>query len=134
MTGVQLSLFGDLMEQEDREAADLGMKMPDIENFSRDAILEMEKEMLGVYVSGHPLDAYADRLRAVSTVNTETLNGGGQGLNDGDQVVMGAMIRSRRLLCSFYQHTICRMSSSAYCAQSIICYRRSFVHNKSFVI
>ncbi len=93
----QLSLFGDLLEQEDRKAADLGLKMPDIENFSRDAILAMEKEMLGVYVSGHPLDEYAERLRDVSTVNTETLTGGaGQGLKDGDQVVMGAMIRSRR--------------------------------------
>lgn len=94
----QMSMFDDLMGG-DGQPADLGLRMPDIPDFSRDAILAMEKELLGVYVSGHPLDEYADKMRSVSTVDTERLAGAGSpdsGLRDGGRAVMAGMIRSRR--------------------------------------
>lgn len=37
-------------------------------------LLDMEKEMLGLYVSGHPLDEYAQNIKENSTVNAKQLN------------------------------------------------------------
>ncbi|MDO4283100.1 MAG: DNA polymerase III subunit alpha [Clostridia bacterium] len=37
-------------------------------------LLDMEKEMLGLYVSGHPLDEYAEYIKKNSTVTSQELN------------------------------------------------------------
>lgn len=94
----QLSLFSDF---EELGGIDMGssmtFKMPEVKNFSKKTMLEMEKEMLGVYVSGHPLDDYRDRLSEISSIDTEKmLHPEEHGINDGDRVVLGAMIRSLR--------------------------------------
>ena len=36
--------------------------MPDLPPFDKNQLLQMEKETTGVYISGHPLDAYAEKL------------------------------------------------------------------------
>lgn len=41
---------------------------------SKKELLDMEKEMLGLYVSGHPLDEYADFIKKESTVTSRELN------------------------------------------------------------
>ena len=51
----QMSLF-DLVSEEDKQS--LEMKIPDISEFEKENLLEREKEVLGVYVTGHPLDEY----------------------------------------------------------------------------
>lgn len=51
----QMSLF-DLVSEEDKKS--LEMKVPDIQEFDKEDLLEREKEVLGVYVTGHPLDEY----------------------------------------------------------------------------
>ena len=35
-------------------------ELPNIQNFDKAHLLAMEKEMMGVYLSGHPLDKYRD--------------------------------------------------------------------------
>ena len=44
----------DMLPTEERKSMEI--KLPDVEEFSKDEILRMEKEVLGVYISGHPLD------------------------------------------------------------------------------
>ena len=50
----QMSLF-DMFEPEDKPDEII---VPDVPEYSRDEVLVMEKEVLGVYISGHPLDEY----------------------------------------------------------------------------
>ena len=50
----QMSLF-DMFEPEDKPN---DIIVPDVQEYSRDELLMMEKEVLGVYISGHPLDEY----------------------------------------------------------------------------
>ncbi|MDD6234761.1 MAG: DNA polymerase III subunit alpha [Lachnospiraceae bacterium] len=50
----QMSLF-DMFEPEDKPN---DIIVPDVPEYSRDELLMMEKEVLGVYISGHPLDEY----------------------------------------------------------------------------
>ncbi len=48
--------------------------LPMLSPWSDSERLAKEKEMLGFYVSGHPLDKYAKEVRAFSTVNLSTIN------------------------------------------------------------
>ena len=45
-------------------------KMYEKAEFDKKDILSMEKEMLGLYISGHPLDSIREKISKVSTVNT----------------------------------------------------------------
>ena len=59
LTG-QITLF-DMEGQE--ELRDYEMTMPEVSEYSKDQLLALEKEVLGIYVSGHPLEEYEERIR-----------------------------------------------------------------------
>ena len=42
------------------EQSDFKVKYPKVEEYSKEDLLAKEKEMLGIYISGHPLDEYLD--------------------------------------------------------------------------
>ena len=46
---------------------------PDVSEFDVDMLLAMEKEMLGLYITGHPLDAYREDLSAYQTVTAQDM-------------------------------------------------------------
>ena len=52
----QLSLF-DIVDEEDK--AEYQVRMPDIGEYPREMMLAFEKEVLGIYVSGHPMEEYS---------------------------------------------------------------------------
>jgi DNA polymerase-3 subunit alpha len=52
-----------------------------------------EKEMLGFYVTGHPLDRYKREVKSYSTVNTKTI----QTRRDGEEVVIGGLVSKLKL-------------------------------------
>lgn len=60
----QFSLFeiGDKREK--------GDDLPELKELNKKTILELEKEMLGIYVSGHPLDPYKTQINRCSTMST----------------------------------------------------------------
>jgi len=57
----QMSLFGD-----SREVAEVGLGLPEVEDFTPSERLEMEKEVIGLYISGHPFDEVSEASRRVS--------------------------------------------------------------------
>ncbi len=60
----QLSLF-DLI---DPSEGDSTREEPDLEEFPSRALLAMEKEITGIYISGHPLDEYVNKLTGYDTL------------------------------------------------------------------
>jgi DNA polymerase-3 subunit alpha len=72
----QGGLFGEVME--DHPDAPL----PNVPDFTDKEKLGGEKEMLGFWVTGHPLDRYEDKISELSTHDTSTL----EGLNKGAEV------------------------------------------------
>lgn len=56
----QMSLM-DFLGEEEKE--DFEVKMPDVEDYKKEEKLAFEKQVLGVYVSGHPLEDYVDLIR-----------------------------------------------------------------------
>jgi len=53
----QLSLF-DIASEENKDEFDI--RMPDVGEYPKEMMLSFEKEVLGIYVSGHPLEEYQE--------------------------------------------------------------------------
>lgn len=67
----QVSLFQTASEI--MEEATVGVKLPDIEDFDEKSKMNMEKEMLGVYIKKHPLSEYDEVIESLHITNTEEL-------------------------------------------------------------
>lgn len=66
-TSGQISLM-DFMGEEEKKAFDVAY--PDVPEYDKDTFLRMEKDALGLYVSGHPLDSVKDVLSRETTATT----------------------------------------------------------------
>lgn len=58
------------------------VNLPDIDEYPKQAKLSLEKEVLGLYISDHPLRPYIDKLENVVNFTTEILNDDQPGLKD----------------------------------------------------
>ncbi len=94
----QMSLF-DFAAEDDK--ADFEIKMPNVAEFTKEELLNSEKEVLGVYVSGHPMDEYAGmwkkHISAVTTdfeIDEET---GEPKVADGSKQTVGGMIMGKTI-------------------------------------
>ncbi len=92
----QLSLFDFVAEDEKKN---FQVTFPDVEEFKKEELLAFEKETLGIYVSGHPMEEYEPLWRscitAVSTdfvVDEETEKAG---VEDNSRVTIGGMISGK---------------------------------------
>ena len=63
----QISLF-DIVDESEKSSYDV--RLPDVGEYSKDMILAFEKEVLGIYVSGHPLEEFEDLWRRGITNTT----------------------------------------------------------------
>ncbi len=69
----QLDLFAALAEEEE-ESKDEYI-LPKVEEYPLATLLQMEKEISGLYLSGHPLDAYRDQINRYATARIADLIG-----------------------------------------------------------
>ena len=63
-----------------------GGRLPDVAPFDKHIELEMEKEMLGVYLTDHPLNNYKEKMEQTSTLTADDiahLAAGETGLQEG---------------------------------------------------
>jgi DNA polymerase-3 subunit alpha len=67
----QVGLFGEVMEAEESHSVPL----PNIPDWTEKEKLGGEKELLGFWVTGHPLDRYMDKVAELATNDTSTLDG-----------------------------------------------------------
>ncbi len=98
----QISLFA--ISSQEMNSGDTTGRLPDVHNFEKDMLLTMEKEMLGVYITDHPLNEYADRINQLSTVTSEQLAASVEAeaadseISDGMTVTMAGMITGKKNL------------------------------------
>lgn len=95
MTG-QMSLF-DFVDDEVR--ASLEIKLPEVGEFDQSEKLSFEKEVLGVYLSGHPLEECEKRWRRGITHTSADFmpeeETGAVKVNDGERAVIGGIISEK---------------------------------------
>ncbi len=95
----QMSLFEfDGVDGENR----LKTEYPDVSEYEKEDLLGFEKEVLGIYVSGHPLDEYREKLEKNITHNTSDFvpdsETGVPRVKDEEGSVIGGMIIDKRIL------------------------------------
>ena len=92
----QMSLFDFASPEEQKE---LEVKMPDVGEYEKEEILGLEKEVLGVYISGHPLEEYVATLEkniTRTTADFEVVDGETEPkVKDQERAVIGGMITGR---------------------------------------
>ena len=94
----QMSLF-DFAAEEDKEA--FKVKIPVVAEYSKGDLLAFEKEVLGFYISGHPLEEYEEQWkRGISHVTTDFLppeEGELPKVHDGERATVGGMITAKTM-------------------------------------
>ena len=92
----QMTLF-DIAPEEDK--AEYEIKLPNVEEYDKEVLLGFEKEVLGIYISGHPLEEYMERLKkntnAVTTDFVLDEETGALKVSDGAKVRIGGMITDK---------------------------------------
>lgn len=97
----QMSLFQMDQTADVMAAAEVGAKLPNMTEFSDRKLMDFEKEMLGVYISGHPLDDYAEVIERTATASSEDFMHGDEGvgkLRDGMKVTIAGIISAKKTL------------------------------------
>lgn len=92
----QMTLF-DIVGEEDKKAFEISL--PDVPEYDKEALLAFEKEVLGVYISGHPLENYTAMMEKNITAITSDFQPddeiGAARVRDGQSVVVGGIITEK---------------------------------------
>ena len=92
----QMSLF-DVVSEEQKE--EFQIRMPDVGEYTKENLLGFEKEVLGVYVSGHPLESYEEEWRKVISATTADFQVdpevGYTKVRDGAREIIGGIIAEK---------------------------------------
>ncbi|MCL1809904.1 MAG: DNA polymerase III subunit alpha [Clostridiales bacterium] len=95
----QISLFQS--PDDEFEYGSIRAELPEVANFTLEKLVAMEKEMLGVYITGHPLKGYEKKIEGISgLVTSDELAGVDEGsrIYDGMQAVMVGIVSSKKTL------------------------------------
>ncbi|MBR3791993.1 MAG: DNA polymerase III subunit alpha [Clostridia bacterium] len=97
----QMTLF-------DEEQSSFEIEFPEIEEFDKKTILKMEKQSIGMYISGNPMEEYSDKIKQLTKHNIQSVLSSVEknednvyvsadgGLRDGQFVRICAVISSRK--------------------------------------
>ena len=94
----QMSLF-DIVDDEQKK--EFEVTLPDVGEYQKETMLAFEKEVLGVYISGHPLEEYEEKWR--KSISATTLDfqldeeTGRTKVRDGSREIIGGMITSKTI-------------------------------------
>ena len=94
----QMSLF-DLVSDEEKKEYEI--RMPDVEEYDKEMILAFEKDVLGIYLSGHPLEKYRNIMEKMISAKTTDFQpdeeSGIPKVYDGQKVIIGGMITEKTI-------------------------------------
>ena len=94
----QMTLF-DMAGEEQKE--EFQIKLPDVGEYSRENLLAFEKEVLGIYISGHPLEEYEEKWKKNISATTADFQPdpelGVSKVRDGAKEIIGGMITDKTI-------------------------------------
>lgn len=97
MTG-QMTLF-DMVDEEQKKEFDIAL--PAVGEYEKETLLAFEKEVLGVYISGHPMEEYEEKWKR--SISATTLDfqpdeeTGRTKVRDGEKEIVGGIITSKTI-------------------------------------
>jgi DNA polymerase-3 subunit alpha len=136
----QLSLFAGLVENNNMK-----IEYPNIKEFDKKYLLAMEKEMTGLYLTGHPLDQYDSALRRQTSIKIsdivsvevleedEPLEGNSK-VKDGDMVIIGGIITeiSRKITKNNANMAFIKLED-LYAAMEVVVFPKTYEKCKSLI-
>lgn len=132
----QMSLFDFANDYQKKQ---LKLSLPQASEFDKETLLSFEKELMGVYVSGHPLDDYIDLIGKNATakasdfaVDEET---GLSTIKDGADVVLGGMITAVTIKYTKTNQTMAFLTLEDLTKDvEVIVFPRDFEANRSLIV
>ena len=98
VTAGQMSLF-DIVSEEDKK--ELEIRMPDVGEYEKELLLSFEKEVLGFYISGHPMQEYQSVWERRITAKTSDFyldeETGLTHVQDNTKATIGGMIMDKKI-------------------------------------
>lgn len=134
MTG-QMSLF-DFAEPEQQKELDI--VMPEVGEYDKEEILAFEKEVLGVYISGHPLEQYVGLLeRNITNRTTDFVTADGEmapKVRDQAPAVIGGMITAKTVKTTRTNSLMAFITlEDLYGTVEVIVFPRDYDKNRSVI-
>lgn len=94
----QMTLF-DIVDEEQKKEFEI--TMPDVGEYQKETMLAFEKEVLGVYISGHPLEEYEEKWKKSISATTMDFqideDTGRTKVHDGAKEIVGGMITAKTI-------------------------------------
>ncbi|HAE62595.1 MAG TPA: DNA polymerase III subunit alpha [Eubacteriaceae bacterium] len=102
----QISLFQTMESFDDKRE-----NYPQIDEFDEGYKLLLEKEMLGLYITGHPLEPYRSMLEEKCSINGSIIENLDEmielGIKDGQMITIGGIITDKKILITKNNKTMC---------------------------
>lgn len=130
----QMSLF-DLVSDEEKQTME--QQLPDLEEYPKETLLAFEKEVVGFYISGHPLEEYSlfmeRRTKGVKTsdfyLDEET---GKTGIEDNKEYVIAGILTDKRMKYTKNNKTMAFLTiEDMYGSVEVILFPRDYENNHS---
>ncbi|WP_050606490.1 DNA polymerase III subunit alpha [Clostridium niameyense] len=137
----QINFFSDVMKD---SITNIDIKYPDIKEFDKKHMLFMEKEMTGIYFTGHPLEEYEQTLKMQTSVKisdittSESLEGevvqNLSKIKDGDRVIIGGIITSVNKKVTRNNDMMAFITiEDLYSSIEVIVFPKTFINYKSLI-
>ncbi|MDO5520595.1 MAG: DNA polymerase III subunit alpha [bacterium] len=131
----QLSFF-DLVSEEEKEAFEV--TMPDVGEYTKEDMLAFEKEVLGIYVSGHPLQEYEELWK--KNIKNTTLDFAideetdSVKVNDGAETIIGGMVTTKTIKTTRTNSIMAFITlEDLFGTVEVIIFPRDYEKNRNFI-
>ena len=108
----QLDLFG--MDGADGGVRSEPLQLPDVEEFSAAELMSMEREMTGLYLSGHPMDGYRETVQRLGATPIGSILGDFAGEDGPGRFADGQAVTVAGIISSYKTRTTKNNSMMAY--------------------
>ena len=121
----QMDLFGDFMEEEDSIDK---LEMPKMQEFPKIELLNMEKEITGFYITGHPLEEYREKIQYLTTI--ESL----EKQKDGKYISVAGIIRKAKRVTTKKGDMMCFLEIEDFLGVvEVIVFPKAFYDNINYL-
>lgn len=132
----QMSLL-DFLGEEEKE--DFEVRMPDVEDYKKEEKLAFEKQVLGVYVSGHPLEDYLELIRKQADATSMDFQldeeSGLPKVTDQGLYTLGGMVSNVTLKVTRNNQNMAFLTlEDMYGSVEVVVFARDFEKNRSILI
>ena len=134
MTG-QMSLF-ELVDEESR--VDYDVQLPDVGEYGKEMLLAFEKEVLGIYLSGHPLEEYEEKWK--KSISATTLDfqiqeeTGRTKVQDGSKEIIGGIIADKTIKYTRTNQTMAFLTLEDLLGTvEVVVFPRDYERNKNYL-